>query len=432
MIHLILFITLFLTGSHKTYGAVEYVNSALYGGPDSNRIYQEKAAIMPYFLCHNIEAIENYSFPQLLDQSIGVRHEVALNSGTSKAEQFRQMRTNPNTALVASITPMCKYKVMRDNLLKNIISLAKCNEFVELDDQLEYRYRELSVAKWLEIITKEYDEYNQLGSYINRIINGPDGEGDASMLPIDFENGWALDGNGERTLSIDKRYQVALLDAQEKSKQGIDIQSIRIGHIDLRIKGSNITTRSFMYAIDDASKADFSDVPFALLHPPVKAVNYHLALCNLYFEEARHCMGTAARIMQKIHQFSYMFAITMPVIRGSAANNEWFSKAFYLLHDLGLPAPECITKLDELAQSSLTMAQFSHALMDIRIDQLYPIIFTLEDFRKLVAPKPSVVVPVEEASVVTPVAEVGDNVVAGGEAISSVEKPLVSGDTEEV
>ncbi len=355
---------------------LSFIRKSFYGGENADNLFQTRAFYAPYLICNNIMA--GYAFSRLMSEMSAVRASIAREVGTQNPEYYQQSRADREESGAASLTSLAAYPVIRINLLENLRSLEQTDEWVTLDNVTEYRWRELSVLEWYKIIRTEHTDFNQKGAYFERFIKGAKGEGDGCTICSAEE----IIGKDEDKSRPAYRYQRALLDAYKKMRDKIDVPELKIGLIECQYKDIDreikLPSRGFIYVKDNESEHDFSDVPFGLLHPTTFVVNYYLGKVHQAFEDARFCSGSKEKKLEKINIFSYWFSITMPYLRGSASLNEWFTKALYLYHNLGLPDNKLVTKMDEIAQSSFTARQFIETLEELGINERVQPPFTLE------------------------------------------------------
>ncbi|MBP9753171.1 MAG: hypothetical protein KBD31_05140, partial [Proteobacteria bacterium] len=323
---------------------------ATYGGTAGNQVFQHYAQQMPGFVANNIRAKQ--SFEKIFSDMTLTRGKVARESKTPEANLFETLRVkeaNPNKDSVASITPVLKYPYMTRLMRSNVQSLEQTNDFKPLDDLFEYQYLKFNARQWLEVIAKFHTVENVIASAVYRMFKGKDGKGDYSTLVFDYKNGW---NNG--TLQVNPHYTVALLKAFSDAEKGIIDDTVKISYIRVRFKGTDVDTRSIMFPTDNTTKEDLSNIPLALVHPSLENMEYHINQVKAAFEDARRATGDEENKRRRIAKFSYLFALTMPLIRGSAAVNEWMTSGLFEYHKLIGPHK----MMDEIAQSSFTFDQF--------------------------------------------------------------------------
>jgi hypothetical protein len=332
---------------------------SVYGGAKANEIFQKFTTVMPASIANNIQA--GQSFSELLTFCADLRALAAERSNTPNSKDFNTIRVPTNLPdSGGSLTPVLRYPLMRKALIENLLTLQKSETFTPLDHMFEYRWREHTVYEWLQKIPAEHNDQNQLGTFLNTIISGKrnDGSDEGSMWLFDYEKD-CLNDKGTMIIQKSNRYSNALKLAYEfaTSKENpVNIVDLKLSHVEFRLKGTNFTSRSFMFPIDVNSLPDYSDTPFALLHPPVSSVSAHLQLCEAFFDIARDCKDNDTEKLNAIIRFSHIFAITMPLLRGSASVNEWINRGLHLLYKLH--APYAATDIDVLAQASFTNESF--------------------------------------------------------------------------
>ena len=215
------------------------------------------------------------------------------------------------------------------------------------------------------------------------------------MWVFDKEKDW-VDSDGNKVFKPNKstmyRYSRWLKMAHESALSKDDPYDISekvkitLSYVETRFKDTDVQSRGFMFPNDADSKPDLSDRPFALCHPPTNSLEYHLSKCCEAFESARRSTGDTHKKVIKILESMYKWSITMPFARGSAADSELLATGLFIYHNLGLPKRDILKKADEYAQSSLTSKQFVDRMLDLGIEELDPLPFTMEEFLKTLMP----------------------------------------------
>lgn len=333
---------------------VKYVS---YGGNKGNKIFQSASDNIKHIL---LEAVKSgASFDALVKIAVQTRHAVAKQSETPKAEQFGKMHKDitPDIA-AASMTPVCRYPVIRRLLIDNILSLAASEEWVDLDSMLEYRLRKRTILGWIEILKAEHNLYTPIASYILNLFSV---QSDFfSLFNLDETIGLPLDG------TMSDRYIKQLKEAYARSKfvdfnttdeQGEDTPDITLSFLQIRFKETNVQTRSICFAQDAESKPDLGDTAFAIAHPPVSLASSHFDLCRTTYALALQAK-TQDEVRSAIGIFQYWWSLSMPVVRGSASIGEWLTEVLYRLHGSEPPLTTSFSQVDQIAHGCLTLDEF--------------------------------------------------------------------------
>jgi hypothetical protein len=325
---------------------------ALYGGAEGNQLFQNTSRAMPEWVAHNIRA--GQSLDELLTGAATIRCDIANKTGTSKSERFRQRRKD-TVGVAAAITPIVLYPFMQSVLLNNLIELPDSKNFIRISEEIEVRMRRMTVLEWFNTWPVEHNELNQLGAAIFRMIKGGEGKGERGLYLYNLQTG---EENHHYVDSLEKAVVLAKLSQ--------DVPHIKIGHLEFRFKGTQIPTRSFMFAWDDDfSHQDYSNVPFLIIHPTIQSLRFHWAWAEKAFEEARYANGSDEEKYKAIATFMYRWALTMPLVRGSAAVGEWLVGGLYLHLGLKPPAAPIISYFDQLAHGSFSCEKFVEVYMQL-------------------------------------------------------------------
>jgi hypothetical protein len=332
----------------------------LYGGRGANDIFQQTSAIMPSCLAYNI--LLKQSFSELINVAAFMRKDIAVRAQTAEADLFSKRRIDIPTDIAAAVTPMTMYPFMRSVMIENLSRYSVSDDFLPVDDAIEIRFRKNSADEWFKTFHLEHTDINQLGAYIHRIINGRDGSGEAGIKLLNFQN-------GTEDYTYIHAMQKAFKDALNTQYLPPDKQnSVQIGYAELRVRGTSIPVRSFMFPwIDGFSVSDYSNVPFLIIHPSPLALRFHMGWTEEAFEQARYATGSNTEKYKKIAEFLYRWSLTMPFVRGSAAVGEWLAGALYLIHGLTPPqAPnEIISYFDQFAHGSFSHVDFVNNYMSL-------------------------------------------------------------------
>ncbi|MDP5370152.1 MAG: class I SAM-dependent methyltransferase, partial [Pseudomonadota bacterium] len=319
-------------------------------------------------------------------------------TNTLNAQDFGVLRTPESVPWAAgATTPVLQYPDMTRTVTEHLVSLDKTEEFARLGDELEYRYRTRTVAEWLALAETEHTENNQLKTFLQRVLTGqrdPENK-DGCMWLFDKEKDW-VDVDGAKvfkpnplTMYRYSRWLKAAYEFATHKEDPYDLSekiNITLSYVEVRFSGTDVHSRGFMFPSDSDSKPDLSDRPFALCHPPTNSVEYHLGKCHDAFEAARRCTGDVGAKIRKILGFTHVWSVTMPYARGSAADNEFLTTALFVYHKLGLPKRDVLRKADEYAQASFTAQQFANKMLELGIEELDPLPFTMEEFLKTLIP----------------------------------------------
>ncbi|CAO5674327.1 MAG: hypothetical protein HEEMFOPI_00039 [Holosporales bacterium] len=325
-------------------------NYASYGGPSANQIFQHYSSQMPEYVAQSIR--NKVPFEEIFEQAVKLRGTIAEQSKTPNHELFGALRSKKchlNEGSVASITPVLKYPFMARLMRFNVKQIERSLEYKPLDDMFEYQFLTFNTLQWRGVIQSFFQIDNMLASAVFRMFNGKDGQGDSSMLVFDYKHGWK---NG--MLQSNNHFAKALLKAYEKAGRGIVDDDLRLTYLRIRFKGTNVETRSVIFPTDSTALEDLSNVPFALVHPSLENMDFHMFRTKAAFEAAHRAIGDEENKKRRIAEFAYLSSLTMPLIRGSAAVNKWLTSGLCNFHGLQMPHE----MMDEIAQSSFTFEQF--------------------------------------------------------------------------
>ncbi len=340
-------------------------NDSLYGkqGHDFFMANQDHAVETVYHGCIAKDPLSN-----IIDQLAQIRHSIATQAKTLKADDFRKKRSGEKA--LGNSTPLNSkpYRWLRSQIQEHVTTLLTAPDTWQETSTGQYRLRILSPDQWPDLdkapasimtamsnlntlsqietwdssLTTGFEIYYFPGFKNRGSFNIPDFvDLSQPMNPMNF-----IDESSMKLLTQDPSMQIFILETQQK------------------LKDSYLPSSWFFGTLNNFEKDPQASIKNSYIHLA------HSARCTigLYMDHIESLWQTLLsgdhkttdELTTRLAKFNYFWSLAMPRVRGSAALGEWLSQgiAKYMGYTLSLK-PDTWPNVDQAVFAHLDLDTFT-------------------------------------------------------------------------